>query len=451
MDLSAVNARLERTEVTLQRLMALVETLAAQQSATPPSDPSTARPGDTTTTGDAREEKDRESPSTPSHHSPTTVVRSLSLSGLLSPVSASRNTVNLQAGTRITAPLPAIYELPAASSAGLSAEEGRRKKLETLQKGMMKPPSFEGNMGEKGESISTWWKQMGNWARVFDDSDRAMVIKSFLRGPAALWLESFERQIGRELTVVELADGLTQEYGRETTSDEALQKLETLTMSSPGCSTLQEYNATYNRYYNKCSANTIPIAVRCYIKGLLPKYMKHIEMTDDIYTSLPAARAAATKAVAKYDMLQLSYINHDLQTARASSRRESNGGTSSEHSSAVSLSNYKRSTEGTQIGGNQNLNAFSILAPPDDDDDRDESNRSADMGEAQVAAVAATATRAFSQKQTGLRLTPEHRDLLRRERRCFKCHKVGHLKQSCRSQAATIPPVALNPSAPSRT
>ena len=28
------------------------------------------------------------------------------------------------------------------------------------------------------------------------------------------------------------------------------------------------------------------------------------DMSDDIYTSLPKARAAATKAVAKYDMLQ---------------------------------------------------------------------------------------------------------------------------------------------------
>ena len=58
-------------------------------------------------------------------------------------------------------------------------------------------------------------------------------------------------------------------------------------MSSPGCSTLQEYNSTYNRYYNKCSANALPIAVRCYIKGLAPKYLKYVEMTDDIYTSLP--------------------------------------------------------------------------------------------------------------------------------------------------------------------
>jgi hypothetical protein len=196
MELSAVNARLERYEVTLQRLMGMVETLTAGQSATPPSGPSTTSPGDATTTGSAHVETDCETPSTPAHHATTntgngtettgraastTVVKSLSLSNLLSPVSASRNTVNLQAGTRITAPLPDIYDLPAPSSADLSADEGRRKKLETLQKGMMKPPSFEGNTGEKGESISTWWKQMGNWARVFDDSDRAMVIKSFQR------------------------------------------------------------------------------------------------------------------------------------------------------------------------------------------------------------------------------------------------------------------------------
>jgi hypothetical protein len=319
----------------------------------------------------------------------------------------------------------------------------------------MKPPSFEGNTSEKGESVSTWWKQMGNWARVFDEGDRATVIKSFLRGPAALWLESFERQIGRELTVDELADGLTQEYGKETTSDEALQKLETLSMSSPGCSSLSEYNSTYNRYYNKCSANALPIAVRCYIKGLAPKYLKHVEMTDDIYTSLPAARAAATKAAAKYDMLQLSYVNHDLQSARASNRKEANGGTSSgPSSSSAAVSNYKWTGENHQAGGNQNLNAFSVLAPADDDDDdREESNyiHNAGQGEAQVAAVSATGTRTAPPKQKGFKLTPEQRDLLRRERRCFKCHKVGHVKPVCRSQAATTAPVPLNLSAPSRT
>ena len=324
--------------------------------------------------------------------------------------------------------------------------------MESLQKGMMKPPSFEGNTGEKGESITTWWKQMGNWVRVFDDGERAMVIKSFLRGPAALWLESVERQVGRELTVRELADGLTQEYGRETTSDEALQCLETLSMSSPGCSTLENYNSVYNRYYNKCSANAQPIAVRCYIKGLAPKYMKWVDMSDDIYTSLPKARAAATKAVAKYDMLQLSYANHDLQTARASARKEQNGGTANGHaSSVVPLSNVKRSNGGN-TGGMQNLNAFSILAPPDDDDDdREDSTPKAAPAAAQVAAVASTATRVVTPKQTGWRLTQEQRDLLQQERRCFKCHKVGHVKARCRSAAATTAPVPLNSSAPSRT
>jgi hypothetical protein len=357
--------------------------------------------------------------------------------------------VKFHTEARITTTLP---DLPAVPSSSLSADDARRKK-EALQKGMMKPPPFDGNMGERIESISTWWKQMGNWARAFDDSDRAMVIKSFLRGPAALWLDSFERQIGRELTVEELADGLTQEYGRETTSDEALQKLETLTMESPGCSTIQGYNATYNSYYNRCSANVQPIAIRCYIKGIAHKYLKWVEMTDEVYTSLPKARAAVVNAVSKYDLLELNHRNHDLQAARASVRKESNGGSASDHSSAVSFSNnYRRSTEGNQVGGKQNLNAFSVLASPDDDDeDREESTRTDTNREAQVAAVSATATRDFPPKQTGLRLTQEQRELLRRERRCYKCHKAGHIRQSCRSQAATVAPVPLNPSARSRS
>jgi len=172
-------------------------------------------------------------------------------------------------------------------------------------------------------------------------------------------------------------------------------------MSSPGCSTLQEYNATYNRYYNKCSANAQPIAVRCYIKGLLPKYMKWVEMTDDIYISLPAARAAATRAVAKYDMLQVSYANHDLQNARASSRKQPNGGISSEQSSsAVSFVNHNRSNEGNQTGVRQNMNAYALLTPDDDEvEDREDSTSSAG-GEAQVAALS-TGTRFSSQNEKG--------------------------------------------------
>jgi hypothetical protein len=460
--MEAVNARLQRTEDLLRELMGTVRILAGERSVTSAVDSPPASPDDTVHTENVYEEKKGE-PTTPlgpagdsgdglsgaqTAARPTvSVARSLALAGLSSPVTASRNTVKFHTEARITTALP---DLPAVPSSGVSADDARRKK-EALQKGMMKPPPFDGNMGERIESISTWWKQMGNWARAFDDSDRAMVIKSFLRGPAALWLDSFERQIGRELTVEELADGLTQEYGRETTSDEALQKLETLTMESPGCSTIQGYNATYNSYYNRCSANVQPIAIRCYIKGIAHRYLKWVEMTDEVYTSLPKARAAVVNAVSKYDLLELNHRNHDLQAARASVRKESNGGSASDHSSAVSFSNnYRRSTEGNQVGGKQNLNAFSVLASPDDDDeDREESTRTDTNREAQVAAVS-TATRDFPPKQTGLRLTQEQRELLRRERRCYKCHKAGHIRQSCRSQAATVAPVPLNPSAPSR-
>ena len=114
--------------------------------------------------------------------------------------------------------------------------------------------------------------------------------------------------------------------------------------------------------------------------------MKWVEMTDDIYTSLPAARAAATKAVAKHDMLQLSYANHELQAARASGRKEPNGGFSSDHSSSsISLSNYKRSQE---TGAKQNLNAFHVLATTDEGDQgQEDSAPGVGPGEAHVAAV----------------------------------------------------------------
>jgi hypothetical protein len=128
MELSGVTARLDRYEVSLEKLMGLVQSLAATVGQRPASLSDPAGEVDTTTGEASGEEKDGLGPSTPIQPThtgeaveadpptaPTTVVRSLS--GLLSPVSASKNTVKLH-GTRVTTALPAIYDIPAASSAG---------------------------------------------------------------------------------------------------------------------------------------------------------------------------------------------------------------------------------------------------------------------------------------------------------------------------------------------
>jgi hypothetical protein len=333
-------------------------------------------------------------------------------------------------------------------------EKRRRSMLMSLQKGMAKPPFFEGNTGDKAESISTWWKQVGNHAKTYDEDTQAIVIKSFLRGSAALWLDSREREIGRDLTVRELADGLTQEYGNETTSFAALQRLESLSMASPGCSTLPEYNAVFNRFYNQCTVADQLIANRCYIKGLHPKYLKWIVLSEEVYTNLAEAKAAATRAVAKHDMMQLNYANFDLQKGRASvaQRLENKWFEDDSRKSSSQVGPARTWTTNDYTGTKVNLNSFAVLADLDTPGEEMEDTQStADQREAQVAAISSSSGHSSgSGKRKGIFLTEAQRNMLRNENRCFKCYKVGHIKSECRSAAATSAPKPLNSHAPCR-
>jgi hypothetical protein len=145
--------------------------------------------------------------------------------------------------------------------------------------------------------------------------------------------------------------------------------------------------------------------------------------------------------------MQLSYASHDQQKARASST------TPGQLSVSASSSNHQKHwNSGNYLGGRADVNTFSVLAEPDIDNVGHESPiEDIAPGEARVAAVSFSGVRAQPSARQGVRLTTEQLDMLRRERRCFKCHKVGHNKAVCRSQAATSPPISLNSSAPSRT
>ena len=320
---------------------------------------------------------------------------------------------------------------------------------------MAKPPFFEGNTGEKTESISTWWKQVGNYAKTYDSGSRAIVIKSFLRGSAALWLDSREREVGRDLTVQELADGLTQEYGSETISSAALQRLESLTMASSGCSTLAGYNAEFNSLYNHCSVSDQPIANRCYIKGLHSKYLKWLVLSEEVYSNLAEAKAAATRAVAKHDMMLLNYANFDLQKGRAAAvqKLQNSSLASDDHSRSASATStsqqYNRHwNKNSYTGTKVNLSAVTDPGTPDaygeTDDDPDHSE------EGKISVVSSTPSGSNSNGQETFPLTEAQQVMLRKDNRCFKCFKVGHIKRVCRSVAATSAPRPLNFPAPSR-
>jgi hypothetical protein len=437
MELEAMKKGQEETQAVIRELRAMMAAFIAAPPTTniPPPPPLPSTGGDTA---------ELETPETP-------VKRELFPSGippLPSPLIASQRNVAMATSKRQEQLLPRIEELSSFSDRGehVDQKDSKPHNLQALQKGMQKPPNFEGNTGVKAEVITTWWRQMSNYAKTFPECDRAMLIKSYLRGSASDWLDSQEREIGRELTVEELANGLAQEYGSEVTSEAALQTLESITMSSPGCSTLTEYNTAFNKQYNLCSTKDQPIAVRCYIKGLYPKYLELVLQAGDRYSTLAEARAAATKAVAKYQQLQIARENHRIQT-RASG--VPSGTASTIKPATPGDYGVKRWDSDRFPGTKVNLNAFSVLADSDnpggadDDDDVSPGSTPDPPTIAHAAVMSSSTTSKSTPNPKKFQLTKEQVEMLRSENRCFKCYKPNHMKKDCRSKAATVAPLPL--------
>lgn len=409
--MSSLEEKVEKNSTDIAELTALIKTLVSASTAAPVTEES-------------------------ANTTRTTATRSLLFPTISTPVTASRYTSAIPATKQAVTTLPPLEQMDSSfMEPELESEEKKRQSiLSSLQKGMAKPPFFEGNTGEKGESISVWWKQVGNFAKTYNVDVQHIVIKSYLRGSAALWLDSREREIGRELTVQELADGLTVEYGSEMTSFNALVKLDTLSMAFGAFSTLSSYNSEFHKWYNQVAVQDQAIAIRNYVKGIHPSYLKHWDFSVKLST-LGDAKTEATKAVAKHDMLQLSYQNYELQKNRAISNRTANNGPQP-----------TKPTPSISYTGRVNLNVI------------EEGKSSADSGETgeaegvegRVAVVGVSSPPQNNSKSQRFPLTDEQLEMLRSENRCFKCHKVGHRSRVCRSAAAKSPPVPLNSSAPSR-
>jgi hypothetical protein len=208
------------------------------------------------------------------------------------------------------------------------------------------------------------------------------------------------------MTVQELTDGLTQEYGSETTSYGAIQRLGSRSMGVGGLDTLAAYNQEFNQHYNQVSTEHQVIAVRAYIKGLHPDYLQYMILSENNLSNMSAARTAATTAMAKNDMVVLAKSNHDIQKARAINQRKP-----ATESVSSAVDGYR--------DGNTHVNLSAIGEP-----DQEEGNAS----EAQLAAASSNRLSNRPERKEGFRLSNKQRTQLYNENRCFNCHKVGHIK-----------------------
>jgi hypothetical protein len=310
-----------------------------------------------------------------------------------------------------------------------------------LQKAMSKPPIFNGTTNE---DLRTWWRQMKNYVSAFPSEVGSRVIKSYMRGSAATWLESQERDLQRELTTEELAEGLTKEYGCENISSAALHKIESLSMGiSAGCDTVSGYNTEFSKLYNQLSANHQINAVRSYTKGIAPRYLKYMLYGDTNFETLAEAKAAVIQAVAKHDQLELAYANHN---------QHKKGGNRNPKSYQRGSGTYqnKRANDGKKTNKDNNRKwedtnpyryALSSLADTtlDDEDNYDDnSNEGETEGrDHQVAAIASVGKQGKADDKRGGKLSKEEMDKLRKEGRCFNCREKGHRSFECKKEMAS--------------
>jgi hypothetical protein len=221
-------------------------------------------------------------------------------------------------------------------------------------------------------------------------------------------------------------------------------------MASPGCNTLTGYNSEFNKWYNQCSAQEQSTAIRCYIRGLLPKYIKHLEMSPGLYTSLATARAAATSAVAKEEMIALSFNNFNAQKARSfvSPTQSINKNRQWSSYNRQPTSNIVTTTS---INGQQPTVDLRSIADTQSSETEAEERH---VEEEQVSVIQPARNNSNrSSSRSGYQLSNAEQQMLKNERRCFHCHKFGHISKNCRSPAATSAPAAfpLKGQAPNRT
>jgi hypothetical protein len=310
------------------------------------------------------------------------------------------------------------------------------KELQTLQRAMAKPSNFDGD-DEKGERITTWWRQMINYVGMYPDDMQAFIAKSYLKGSAASWLESREVELKRELTLQELKEGLAIEYGSDVAAAAALDRIKMLSMAEEKYNTIQSYNAEFNKLYSLLSPQNQIIAVDCYISGLLPKYQKEISKPDNKPWTLTSAREAAVKAVTKVESIDLAYKRFNAINKKKVYGSSSTGAI--KKASAWGRNNNNRNNSTMMNGTTSNAATVTRIQSVDTESHETEGEEGEVRKEGQVSAIQSKP----SSKQ-GFKLNDAQVALLRKEGRCFHCHQKGHMKPGCKNAAATSAPVPLN-------
>ncbi len=288
----------------------------------------------------------------------------------------------------------------------------------------------------KVKNVNIWLKQIHRYVGSLPEDQQLRVASGFLRGPAEVWLLSYERGLqkkGYALTFQSLCEGLKERYGSEDQNYVVRQKLEHLKMGTSGCHTLADYNHQFMLLESMLVADEWREGLAfTYTQGLSQELSQWVIRKQ--CTTLEDAIRTAVSEESIQKRQQLDRSSKPSSATNHTDRSQHRGG-------------YKRRWDNNYRPASSEVN--SISAQPADDDQETPSKEptnsatstpaaSSEQPGSQIAAV-----QARRGTGGGYRLSQEDRDMLGREGRCFKCHQQGHIKPNCTNSWATAAPKPL--------
>ena len=288
----------------------------------------------------------------------------------------------------------------------------------------------------KVKNVDIWLKQINRYVGSLPGDQQIRVASGFLRGPAEVWLLSYERGLqkkGYALIFQSLCAGLKERYGSEDQNYVVRQKLEHLKMGSPGCRTLTDYNHQFMLLESMLASDEWREGLAfTYTQGLSQELSQWVIRKQ--CTTLDEAIRTAVSEESIQKRQQLDRSSKHSSAANYSYRSQDRGG-------------YKRRWDNNYRPASSEVNSISAQSADNDQETPSKEptnsvNSSSDASSEQPGSqIAAVQTRRGT--GGGYRLSQEDRDMLGREGRCFKCLQQGHIKPNCTNAWATAAPKPL--------
>ncbi|MGH7240307.1 MAG: hypothetical protein ACREHG_09645 [Candidatus Saccharimonadales bacterium] len=328
-------------------------------------------------------------------------------------------------------------------------DKQHQKRMEQLSKMRMQLPEtnrFSGDRVDGALTIRQWMDMVKDTLAPVTEKDWEIcyVVKGWLKGTAqrtVLAEETRRKEAGEAaLTWTEMQKTLTQLFDIGNHSDQAIQHLSSLSMTSnPNLSSVVFYNAEWKKWLSYVPAvewNTAAMTM-LYEKGLKQRIREKVvehKHAARLWSSLsPTSQIPAQPRPRLIDLMEVAVemekMIRDVNATRgpngttSDSRGGATGSFSSRSATAASVNmmetaeeeeDYQPGTEEETVA--QSVNAVTAQQP--------------------VGSPAASKAATPSSTKRRVLLSEQDTKRLMSEGRCFNCYKKGHIRQNCTQQPA---------------